>query len=608
MFDNYDKLYITEEKSYKEKESELYRQNYFIDIETKENLISKPYIRKEQQIDNIKLLDNIAQKFKCEYIIDVGCMNLNGLLKLKNKYKIIGIDLNIVENLIEDNDMFYIKCELDFPNKINLSKELLQKSIIICSNAIEKIKNKGYLLSNIREFMNYSQIGLITTLDREISSSNEAIWEINEFKKVLNFYNFNLQFIGLGNKCSNVRENIMCILGNNNKITIEDDIKKFRVVAIIIAYNEEDILYHSIAKLKQNGIDVYLIDNWSTDSTFKIINKLFKEKKIIGFERFPKDESKEYYDLYKMMERKEILSKQIKANWFIHHDVDEIREGPWENLNLKESIYLVDKMGYNAIDHSVIEFKPIDNSFISGDFEKNFKYFIFPGSKRINAWKNIGENIDLKNEAGHEVKFASRIIFPINFLIKHYPMRSQLHAEKKMIKERKERAKPENVKKGWHWHYSKWGGNAIGNPKNLILFNKEVFSKYYLMERIISLKDIKKCIYKSGIFGCLDAPVKGEVIKSKSIFISGWAFSENSKIDYIEIKIDNQKYRATTNIRRKDVGKAYSDYKEKSEFSGFNTIIKIPDENLKKVLNLRITVYAQDGTVRVLGEFDMNLN
>ena len=47
-------------------------------------------------------------------------------------------------------------------------------------------------------------------------------------------------------------------------------------------------------------------------------------------------------------------------------------------MNLKEAIYVVDKMGYNAIDHTVIVFEPIDNSFSQDlDFEEHFKYFHF---------------------------------------------------------------------------------------------------------------------------------------------------------------------------------------------------------------------------------------
>ena len=43
----------------------------------------------------------------------------------------------------------------------------------------------------------------------------------------------------------------------------------FRVIAIIAAYNEEDIISSVIGHLAHNGIDAYLIDNHSTDDTVK---------------------------------------------------------------------------------------------------------------------------------------------------------------------------------------------------------------------------------------------------------------------------------------------------------------------------------------------------
>ena len=42
---------------------------------------------------------------------------------------------------------------------------------------------------------------------------------------------------------------------------------EFRVVAIMTAYNEGDIVRSSVERLIASGVDVYLIDNWSEDDT-----------------------------------------------------------------------------------------------------------------------------------------------------------------------------------------------------------------------------------------------------------------------------------------------------------------------------------------------------
>ncbi|MBZ9686395.1 glycosyltransferase family 2 protein [Clostridium estertheticum] len=485
---------VINEESYKEIEKELRKVNYFIDSELKQKVNLSEYYGKEGYKDvkkfanNIKLIDKISSSFECKYIIDVGCTNLPYLLELKDKYTIIGIDLNIVERLIDYEGVWYIKCDLDFLNKINLPAKLLQASMILCSNALEKVKNKGCLLSNIKDFMENSKIGLISTLDRSISNSDEAIWTIDELKKTLKYYDFNLHFIGLSNKNKEeLRENILCIIGKNNDNIIDENIKKFRVVAIMSVINEEDIIYDSVSKLKENGIDVYIMDNWSTDSTFAIIQNLYKENKIIGFERFPKEGPTKYYEWMEILKRKEQLSKELDADWFMHTDADEIKKGPWEGLNLKESIYLVDKMGFNAIDCNIIDFCPVDNGFARGDFEKYFKYTtIVQKLTRIDTWKKVNVAFDLANSGGHEIIFYGRKIFPFKFLLKHYSYRSQAHGLKKVLMERKARYSPKELARGWHVHnnYMNSKTNFLMNPEECILYVEKSFMEYFLLARL----------------------------------------------------------------------------------------------------------------------------
>ena len=142
------------------------------------------------------------------------------------------------------------------------------------------------------------------------------------------------------------------------------------------------------------------------------------------------------------------LSGQIDADWFIHHDVDEIRSTPWLNMNLHDGICKVDHMGFNAIDHTAIVFHPVDNLFMPvSNFEDHFKYYEFgrrPGHfSQVKAWKNMGISVDLAQSGGHQVCFEGRLIFPYKFLLKHYPIRSQAHGEKKIFHDRQPR---------WHPH------------------------------------------------------------------------------------------------------------------------------------------------------------
>ena len=81
--------------------------------------------------------------------------------------------------------------------------------------------------------------------------------------------------------------------------------------------------------------------------------------------------------------------------------------------------YAVDNTGFNAIDHTVVNFHPVDDGFIDGsDFEKHFKYFDF-GKKpthfmQIHAWKNLGKPVSLVASGGHQVSFEGRHVYPYN--------------------------------------------------------------------------------------------------------------------------------------------------------------------------------------------------
>jgi hypothetical protein len=109
------------------------------------------------------------------------------------------------------------------------------------------------------------------------------------------------------------------------------------------------------------------------------------------------------------------------------------------------------------VDHTVLNFRPIDDGFAAGgDFEAYFRHFEFGRSAglllQIKAWKNAGP-VDLVSEGGHEARFPDRRVFPYKFELKHYPIRSQSHGEQKVFRDRIARWDPRERAIGWHAHY-----------------------------------------------------------------------------------------------------------------------------------------------------------
>jgi hypothetical protein len=184
----------------------------------------------------------------------------------------------------------------------------------------------------------------------------------------------------------------------------------------------------------------------------------------------------------------------LRADWFIHCDIDEIRCAPWPGVSLRDGIYRVEREGYNAINHTVVDFHPVDNGFHRNvDFEDYFRHFTF-GSQpadfvRVNAWKNTGQPVSLAARAGHQVIFENRRIYPYKFLSKHYSIRSQEQGTQKVFREWRQRPFPAARPAWWPAHGGALQENYsfLKDPSGLAYFDPDHFYGQYLAERLTGI-------------------------------------------------------------------------------------------------------------------------
>jgi hypothetical protein len=248
----------------------------------------------------------------------------------------------------------------------------------------------------------------------------------------------------------------------------------FTVVAIIAAFNEEDIIAESIGDLVKQGVSTYFVDNGSTDGTVEQASR-FLGRGLLGIERFPSDR----FAWREILARKEALAEQLDADWFIHHDADEFRESPWRHLNLRDAIRTVDRAGYNAIDFELLNFRPTSEGSRSGsDIRRAFEFYELgePWNKvQIRCWKKLDMRVDLASSGGHDVSFPGRRVFPLRFVLRHYPIRSQAHGEQKIFRERRPRFDPAEREDGWHVQYDgiEPGHSFLRDPKTLTRYDPD---------------------------------------------------------------------------------------------------------------------------------------
>jgi hypothetical protein len=445
-----------------------------------------------------------ADRFECRHLID-----LNETLRGREKEQEIDDEVFVrvqeleskTDNTMPDRNTPWILSQL---RRIPLNK--FERSILIArcmssGGAFDVLDAASYVMEK-------APLGLIyQELDRMEDAPSESETSIGDsripngpdsFRRALESRGFDVVFCGFARPDLSRLEadTLLAIVETTGRVwnessEVEAIPSAFQVVALMSAYNEADVIETTLSYLIEQGIDVYLIDNWSTDRTSELAEK-FLGKGLIGIEKFPAEAPPVYFSWKAILRRFEDLARhELEADWFMLQGADEIRSSPWPELSMRQAIYRVDRAGYNAIDHTVMEFCPIDNSFREGsDFIGHFKYFRFPSHhayfKQSNTWKNRGLNVDLCTTGGHQAKFERRLIYPFKFLLRHYPIRSQQHGERKVFRERIPRWDPDEKTHGWHNQYDQLeqGENFLHDIEELIEFDAGSFYEEYLVERL----------------------------------------------------------------------------------------------------------------------------
>jgi hypothetical protein len=251
-----------------------------------------------------------------------------------------------------------------------------------------------------------------------------------------------------------------------------------RVVAIIAAYNEADIVGQAVGDLIRHGVQVYFLDDGSTDGTVAAVEP-YVGRGVLAIEHLADslpDRRPGRFEWARILARKAEIARTLDADWIIHHDADEFRESPWAGVPLAEAIARVDEEGCNAIDFASFDFWPVDDSFRPGeDVRAAFPYCTAAApydDRQVRCWKNIGP-VDLASSGGHDVRFEGRRVFPIPFILRHYPIRGQAHGERKILRERRPRFVDAELARGWHVQYARATGGTsfLRDPGGLTRFD-----------------------------------------------------------------------------------------------------------------------------------------
>jgi Glycosyl transferase family 2 len=245
--------------------------------------------------------------------------------------------------------------------------------------------------------------------------------------------------------------------------------RPFRALAVMPAFNEADVIFHAIGALVSEGVDVYLLDHGSTDGTAEAAAP-WLGRGLVRIERFPEEAGYPDRNRTEMVWR-DILRRvgevtgEVTADWYLFVNADEFREAPWPGVTLADGLREVDELGYSAVNFELLNFRPTpQDAFVDGtDVRDQLRHYEPPGPYdvlQIKGWKAQPTVVDLVHHGGHDVLFPGKRVFPVPFLLRHYPIRSAEHGQRKVLAERLARFASEERAGGWHIQYDHYADGA----------------------------------------------------------------------------------------------------------------------------------------------------
>ncbi len=219
-----------------------------------------------------------------------------------------------------------------------------------------------------------------------------------------------------------------------------------RMLAIICVRNEAIHLRRCLRAYIEDGIDVVLIDNGSTDGSLEIAQE-FLGHGLIAIEHLDWSGA---FSLSDQLRAKQTIASNADHDWIIHADADEWLCTDRKDQSLREGIVEADAQGYTVINFHEIVFVPLrgENFFFEIYASRMRSYYFFqPSYPRLNrAWSNR-LTLDNTESGGHVLKGDGMRLFNRDFILRHYIALSEEHASRKYVGRN---FSDEDIAIGWH--------------------------------------------------------------------------------------------------------------------------------------------------------------
>jgi SAM-dependent methyltransferase len=455
-------------------------------------------------------------------IIDIGCGNGRKLRSVRAR-RHIGIDFG--QNLSFCRGHYgswgeWIEADFSREDCLRIAELADEQSVVVCADVVEHLLNPEPLVALLAACYRRGAIVLTSTPDRILvrganhrgpppNPSHIREWALQEYVEFLGARGLPAIYAGytLNNNVERELKTIVtlhdaavttaCVNEVRARPTVNVDsalggrdgaADRIRPVAIIAAYNEADVINEVVEDFLNEGCDLVVIDNWSTDQTWTVLSALAtRHPARVAIARFP-ESAPAHCEWRQVLQLKATIAHSFPGRWIIHSDADELRCSPFPGLTLAEGLSVAKSVGANRVDFNVLNFRPIDaRPFQPGSLQTSFSYFEY-GTRldghftQAKAWLQGDEVVDLVSTGGHAAVFPGAVNFRYKFILQHYPIRSAEHGRRKVLTERNGRWSPQERAHGLHVQYGNFSeaSSFLWAPEKLHFVSHQFWSEHGL--------------------------------------------------------------------------------------------------------------------------------
>ncbi len=265
---------------------------------------SKPIVH---QPDVYPLAAYFARRLRRDTIVDVGCGGGGKLAQLGSEFQVVGVDMaQNVEHCRASYDFgAWIEWDLERRDTIPVDPELLERSVVICSDVIEHLVDPTALLLNLRAMLDRSALCVLSTPERELTRGPADMgppankyhvreWSLAELDRLLRAHRLEPAFIGLTTSDDHRREKkttLAIIPGSAAAVAPSVRASPPPVearVAAILPHRGDPKTVRAARWLAGFGVELHLLDLWISDNEEVELRALLGDA-LLGFERFPKE-------------------------------------------------------------------------------------------------------------------------------------------------------------------------------------------------------------------------------------------------------------------------------------------------------------------------------